>query len=98
MGGVQFVVQLLAGMLVVEGFHWMTWRMRQTSKVIRARQEGGVHISYPTGGKLFAPVGAISSFLLGLFVLEISNAYIGSVTPWGVAAKNKTLARCRLRA
>jgi len=81
MDGAQFVVQLLAAMLVVEGFHWMTWRMRQTSKVLRARQQGGVHISFPTGGKLFAPVGAISSFLLGLFVLQIANVYIGSVTP-----------------
>jgi hypothetical protein len=81
MDGVQFVVELLAAVLVVEGIHWMTWRMRQTSKALRAKQQIGVHISFPTGGKLFAPVGAIPSFFLGLFVLRISNAYIGSVTP-----------------
>jgi hypothetical protein len=79
--GIQFVLQLLAAMLVVEGIHWMTRRMRQTSKAFRAEQQSAVQISFPTGGKLFAPVGAISSFLLGLFVLLISNAYIGSVTP-----------------
>jgi hypothetical protein len=79
--GVQLVVQLLAAMLVVAGIHWMTWRMRQTSEAFRAKQQSAVHISFPTGGKLFAPIGAISSFLLGLFVLLISNAYVGSVTP-----------------
>lgn len=74
--GVQFVVQLLAAMLVAEGIHWMTWRMRQTSKAFRAKQQNAVHISFPTGGKLFAPVGATFSFLLGLFVLLISSAHI----------------------
>jgi hypothetical protein len=79
--GLQFVVELLAAMLAVEGFHWMAWRMRQPSKALRLSQHSGVRISFPTGGKLFAPLGALSSFLLALLILRISIAYIGSVAP-----------------
>jgi hypothetical protein len=81
MDGVQFIVQLLAAMLVVESCHWLTWQMRQASKAFRAKQQNEVRTSFPTGGRLFAPVGAFSSFILALFVLQISIGYIGSVTP-----------------
>jgi hypothetical protein len=81
MDGVQFVVQLLIAMLVVEGFHWITWQLRHTSKAFRAKQQSEIRISFATGGRLFAPVGAFSTFLLALFVLQISVVYIGSATP-----------------
>jgi hypothetical protein len=81
MDGVQFIVQLLTAMLVVEGCHWLAWQTRQAPKALRAKQQNEVRISFPTGGRLFAPVGAFSSFLLVLFVLLISIGYIGSVTP-----------------
>jgi hypothetical protein len=79
--GVQFIVQLVAAMLVVEGCHWLAWQARQAPKAFRAKQQDEMRISFATGGRLFAPVGAFSSFLLVLFVLLISIGYIGSVTP-----------------
>jgi hypothetical protein len=79
--GVEFVLQLLVAMSVVEALHWVTWQLRQSYKAFRSSPQNEIRISFPTGGRLFAPVGAVSSVLLALFVLQISAAYIGSVTP-----------------
>jgi len=80
MDGVVFILGLFAAMLVVEGFHWGAWLMRQQSDASRATSQLSLDNSSPTGGRLFAPVGWLSSFLLALLVLFVVRAYIGTLT------------------
>jgi hypothetical protein len=78
---IEFVLGLSAAMLVIEGLHWGTWWMRQLSNVSRAKSQKSVDDSPSTGGRLFAPLGGISSVLLAAIVLDAVRAYIGALTP-----------------
>jgi hypothetical protein len=81
MDGAKFVCELLAAILVIEAVHWVAWRIRQPMNASDSNPQHEVKLSFPTGGRLFAPVEAVSTLLLALFVLYISTAYIGSVAP-----------------
>jgi hypothetical protein len=70
-----FLLDLFVAMLFVEGSHWLGWVMRRVPSASPAE------VSSATGGRLLAPVGAVSSLLLALFVLYVVRAYIGLLTP-----------------
>ena len=81
MDGIAYLLQMVAGMLVVEGLRWTTWFLRQVSHGFSAAAQESTRIFFPNGGKLFAPIGGSSSFLLALLMLQIVRAYIQQRTP-----------------
>ena len=75
-----FVLTLFVAMLFVEGFHWLGWLMRQAPCASRKARDSA-EVSSPTGGRLFAPVGGVSSLLIARFVSYVVGAYIGALNP-----------------
>jgi hypothetical protein len=78
--GIVFIFALFIAMVLVEGFHWLGWLMRRAPSASTQARDSAEVLS-PTGGRLFSPVGAVSSIVLALFVLGVVRSYIGPLTP-----------------